>query len=106
MIMNLTGADVWTPRAAADLLHGLAATYSDMASNAEQFRNNQLADGVSGPPIEFLASIHDNYSIASAALSIAAERADRMCTLIGDTVGSSDSLAGTQAGGAADPAQL
>jgi len=104
--MNIYGGDVFAPRAAQQLLDSLAAVYGDVAAGIEQFRGNQLADGVSGEPIEFLSSMHEQAVIATSTMSAAARRADEHCRKISDTVGSVPGLAGTQTGGYADPAAL
>lgn len=103
--MDLTGADVRTPRAAAGFLSDLASVYTDMSVQAGQFHSNQVTDKVVGPPLEFLAAMQDNYATAAAALTSAAARANDHCTHLADTIGSDPSLAETQ-DGYADVRQL
>lgn len=106
MKMNLSGADVDTPRAAATYAAGLATVLNDMSREAGLAYGNQDADGVGPGPLAFWAAQQDAYATAAAAAQAAADRANDQCSSIGDTIGSDDSLAGTQAGGYADPAAL
>jgi hypothetical protein len=100
MIMTVTGADVWTPREAADLVENLAYVYGLMVGEAASFRDNQVADGVSGKPIEFISICEDSFAAAHDALVAATAEADRLVALIADTIGSNDAIAGTQDDGA------
>jgi hypothetical protein len=105
MIVNVTGADVWTPRDAAVLLEGLAESYGVMTERAAGFRDNQVADGVppDGRPIGFITTCEDNYASVHSALAVAAAEANRLCAVIDDTVGSNDDVAAMQQDGALNP---
>lgn len=104
--MDLSGADVDNPRAAATFAGGLAAVLGDMSHEAGQFHGNQQADGVKGKPLDFLAAMQDAYATAAAALQAAADDANDQCNTIADTLGSDESVADTEDGGYASTKNL
>ncbi len=104
--LTITGDDIRNPHGAAVFLSDLAAVFGDLTAQAELFRSNQIADGVSGAPIGFLAAMEDRWAAVASALGSAADRAYDHCNRVAETVGSDDSLAGTQTGGYADVAAL
>jgi hypothetical protein len=101
-----TAADIRHPRPAATFLGSLAEVYQDLFQQAELFHSNQVADGVSGQPITFLATMREEFAATAETLRNAQQRAHEHCDHIAATVGSDESLLGTQDGGYADTTQL
>jgi hypothetical protein len=106
VIMTISGADVFTPRAAADTLRKMTDVNAQLLASIEQARANQVAQGVTGEPIAMLDAMFDAAQIKVATLQQAADRADQHCNVVADTVGSDPSLADTQSGKYMDPSAL
>lgn len=106
MTTTISGADVFTPQAAAEAMQAVADVYADLLASIEQSRANQVAQGVTGAPIDMLTAMSEAAVIVTAAAQESANKFSRHTGVVADTVGSDPSLAGTVAGTYVDPAAL
>jgi predicted phage tail protein len=106
MTTTISGADVYTPQAAAEAMQSVAAVYADLLASIDQSRGNLVDQGVSGEPIDMLTAMLDAATTVNSAAQEAAAKFRRHRQFVSDTVGSDPSLAGTQSGKYMDPAAL
>lgn len=100
--MEINGADVTTADAAVNFLASLAVAYTKSGQNTDAFYGRQVQDGVTGKPLDFLAVMRDQAHNTANVFATAARRAADHANQINDTLGSRQSIAGTQDGGYAD----
>lgn len=105
-LMTISGADVFTPRAAADELRKVASVYADLPALIDQSIANLTEKGVTGEAVDMLRTMLDAATIVASAAEQAAAKCDEHVQFVADTFGSDPALAGTQAGGYLDASAL
>lgn len=104
--VTISGADVFTPRAAADELQKVASVYADLPASIDQSIANLTEKGVTGEAIDMFLAMLDAAGIVVSATGQAAAKCDEHVQFVADTFGSDPALAGTQQGRYLDPSAL